>query len=407
MQEAFGKMQLKRLFLNTLTVTQLNEQIKSLLDSTFSHIFLEGEIGSVTYHTSGHIYFNIKDAKSSIKCVMFRSNANNLKFRLEAGQKIIINGSLSVYTPRGEYQLYAVSIEPYGAGALAVAFEQLKEKLQQKGYFENKKEIPKHIKEIAIVTSKSGAAIADMLTVIEKRWPLIKVRIIDTLVQGAASASEIAKHIKLADNLGVDLIIVGRGGGSVEDLWCFNEEIVADAIYEAKTPIVSAVGHEVDVMISDMVADLRAPTPSAAIEMILPDKKDYLFAIDEALQQYNKAIGYKVERLEDKILQMQREFKRYNPKNRLQRVMEEISSIGHSYTKVISQKMQFFENEVQGLQKQYLLSNPKERIAKNSAFVVQNGEKATLSKIKVDEKFILEDSEISMKVQCLDKKMLS
>jgi len=390
--------------LNTLTVSQLNEQIKSLLDSTFSHIFVEGEIGSVTYHTSGHIYFTIKDAKSSIKCVMFRSNAKKLKFQLEVGQKIIINGSLAVYVPRGEYQLYAMSVEPYGVGALAVAFEQLKQKLQKKGYFENKKEIPKDIRDIAIVTSKSGAAIADMLKVIEKRWPLVKVYIIDTLVQGAKSANEIAKHIKRADALGVDVIIVGRGGGSVEDLWCFNEEVVADAIFEAKTPIVSAVGHEVDVMISDMVADLRAPTPSAAIEMILPDKNDYLFAIDEMVQSYKKAISYKIERAELQVQNLQNEFKRYNPSSRLDRVLRELFELRLSYKRAMAQKLQLLKTQLQNLQKQYLLSDPKKKIAKNCAMVIQDNRKTTLSTINIGECFVLQDDTVSMDVRCLDKK---
>jgi len=390
--------------LNTLTVSQLNEQIKSLLDSTFSHIFVEGEIGSVTYHTSGHIYFTIKDAKSSIKCVMFRSNAAKMKFKLEVGQRIIINGSLAVYVPRGEYQLYAISVEPYGVGALAVAFEQLKQKLQEKGYFENKKKIPKHISTIAIVTSKSGAAIADMLKVIEKRWPLVKVYIIDTLVQGAKSADEIAKHIKQADTLGVDVIIVGRGGGSVEDLWCFNEEVVADAIFEAKTPIVSAVGHEVDVMISDMVADLRAPTPSAAIEMILPDKNDYLFAIDEMVQSYKKAMSYKIERVELQMQNLQNEFKRYNPSSRLDRVLKELLELRLSYKRAMAQKLQFLKTQLQNLQKHYLLSDPKNKIAKNCALVIQGNRKTTLSQINVGECFMLQDSEVSMDVRCLNKK---
>jgi len=250
---------------NTMTVTSLNTKIKSLLETTFMHILVEGEISSVTYHNSGHVYFSIKDKESSIKCVMFRSNANRMKFRLERGQHVVVNGSISVYTPRGEYQLMTVSVEPFGQGALALAYEQLKEKLQQKGYFDpaRKKAQPKYIKKIALVTASKSAALQDMLKIIDKRWRLLEVVVIDTLVQGDRSAPQIAEALEYADTLGVDVIVVGRGGGSKEDLWAFNEEVVADAIYKLNTFVVSAVGHEVDVQISDFVADLRAPTPSA------------------------------------------------------------------------------------------------------------------------------------------------
>jgi exodeoxyribonuclease VII large subunit len=387
-------------------VSALNEQIKSLLESTFLHLSVEGEIGSVTYHTSGHIYFNVKDAQSSIKCVMFKSNAKSLKFKLEAGQKIIVHGSLSVYKPRGEYQLYAVNIEPYGAGALALAFEQLKKKLMQQGYFENKKNIPKNIKDIAIVTSKSGAAIADMLKVIQKRWPLVKVTIIDTLVQGAACANEIAKHIRYADLLNKDVIIVGRGGGSVEDLWGFNEEVVAQAIFEAKTPIVSAVGHEVDLLISDMVADLRAPTPSAAIEMILPDKNEILFLIDEHLQRFKKVFLQKTERLEYQNKQLASEFARFNPKNRLQRSLEEIRELQKRYKNAAVQMQHYRQKELENLQKQFALSNPKNKVAKNSALIYKAQRSVALDAIEQNEEFVLQDANTSLTARCIDKQPL-
>ncbi|MGM0622771.1 MAG: exodeoxyribonuclease VII large subunit [Campylobacterota bacterium] len=390
--------------MNTLTVSQLNTQLKSLIETTFMHLSVEGEIGSVTYHTSGHIYFNIKDAKSSIKCVMFRSNARALKFRLEAGQKIIVSGSLSVYTPRGEYQLYAANIEPYGAGALALAYEQLKKKLQQKGYFENKQSLPKHIKKIAIVTSKSGAAIADMLKVIDKRWPLVEVKVIDTLVQGQKCAPEIAKHIAYADSLDVDVIIVGRGGGSLEDLWGFNEEVVADAIHSAKTPLVSAVGHEVDVMISDMVADLRAPTPSAAIEMILPDKGEVLFVIDENVSRYKRAIEQKLHTLQNMHDGLLSEYGRYNPKRRLDTTRLQIEELAQRLHKAIEAKVEYCNNKLAGVKREYELSHPQSKIPQKSAFVYKDGKKVSLSEIEKQQKFVLEDASVSMQVQCLDKK---
>ncbi|WP_457593767.1 exodeoxyribonuclease VII large subunit [Hydrogenimonas sp.] len=273
--------------MQTLTVSQINEQIKSLLESTFIQIRVEGELSRVTYHSSGHIYFTIKDARSALSCVMFRSNAARLKFRLEEGQHVVLGGGITVYVPRGNYQMMVQTAEPYGAGALAVAFEQLKKRLQAEGLFapERKQAIPKKISHIAVVTSKTGAAVQDMIRVARKRWPLLKITVVDTLVQGAEAAEEIARHIAFADTLGADVIIVGRGGGSLEDLWAFNEESVARAIAACSTPVVSAVGHEVDTLISDFVADMRAPTPSAAMEQILPDRIEVLYAIDEMMDR--------------------------------------------------------------------------------------------------------------------------
>ena len=206
-----------------MSVNSLNIKIKSLLEATFMHIKVEGEIASVTYHqASGHVYFSIKDDKSAIKCVMFRSNAQKLRFRLQKGEHIVVEGSVGVYTPRGEYQFYAVHVEPFGRGALALAYEQLKEKLKNQGYFEasNKKLIPKMIQKLALVTAKNSAALHDMIKIIEKRYPLVEVTVIDTLVQGDRAAGEIAQALYYADSIGVDVIVMGRGGGSAEDLWC-------------------------------------------------------------------------------------------------------------------------------------------------------------------------------------------
>ncbi len=290
--------------MQTLTVSQINEQIKSLLESTFIQIRVEGEISRVTYHSSGHIYFTIKDEKSSLSCVMFRSNAAKLRFRLEEGQHVVLAGAITVYIPRGNYQMMVQSAEPYGVGALAIAFEQLKKRLQEEGLFaaERKNPIPRHIRHIAVVTSRTGAAIQDMVRVAQKRWPLLKITVIDTLVQGSEAAEEIATHIAYADRLGADVLIVGRGGGSIEDLWAFNEEVVARAIAACKTPVVSAVGHEVDTLISDFVADMRAPTPSAAMEQILPDRVEVLYMLDEMMSRLAKRVeqifAFKKERLE-------------------------------------------------------------------------------------------------------------
>jgi len=318
--------------MNIITVSQLNEKIKNLLESHFLEVYVEGEISRPTYHSSGHLYFSLKDEASVIKSVMFRSSVARLDFRVEDGQKVIVAGKIGVYKPRGEYQLYATKILPQGIGALSVAYEQLKKKLEAKGYFkkERKKEIPKYIDTIALVTSKTGAALQDMIRVINNRWPLVRIYLINTLVQGKEAALDIVNSLNIADSLGVDVIVLARGGGSIEDLWCFNEEIVADAIYKAKTPIVSAIGHEIDYLISDFVADLRAPTPSAAMEMILPDKYEALMMLDSLQEAYVKSFKKVLFNKEQILRHTLSSFNQISPKRRLGFYEKEIENLRNS-----------------------------------------------------------------------------
>jgi exodeoxyribonuclease VII large subunit len=209
---------------NLMSVSSLNTKIGSLLEATFMHVMVEGEIASVTYHRSGHVYFSIKDNKSTLRCVMWRSNAARMRFKLEQGEHIVVEGSIGVYVPRGEYQFIATHVEPYGKGTLAVAFEQLKTELQAKGYFDPalKKPLSPFPRKIALVTAAGGAALQDMLKVAQTRWPLVEITVIDVLVQGDTAAPQIAQAITHADTLGVDIIVTGRGGGSTEDLCAFN-----------------------------------------------------------------------------------------------------------------------------------------------------------------------------------------
>lgn len=313
----------------SLTVSALNEQIKTLLETTFEFVSVEGELSRVTKHGSGHIYFTLKDANSSIKCVMFRGNAARLKFSLDEGAHVVIHGALSLYTPRGEYQINCVSAEPYGAGALAVAFEQLKKKLEGKGYFDpkHKKSFPKFPQKIALVTSATGAALQDMQRVAAHRWPLVKLIVIDVLVQGVSASAMIADALRFADTLGCDAVVVGRGGGSVEDLWAFNEEVVADALFAMTTPVVSAVGHEIDWVISDYVADLRAPTPSAAMQMILPDGAEMMQSIDEMRYGAYGMITQRLERKREQLTMMQEAFKRHGVEQRLVHQKEQLQEL--------------------------------------------------------------------------------
>lgn len=262
--------------MTTLTVSQINRYIKSLFDEIppIQNIYVMGEISNFKhYRQSGHMYFTLKDSSSQLKCVMFATDNYKLKFIPKDGMNVVCFGQIGVYERDGVYQLYVRDIQPKGAGDLAVAFEQLKAKLAQKGYFDEelKKPIPMYPQKIGVATSNMGAAVEDIKNVISRRYPLCEIIIVPTVVQGEAASKDIASSVKFLDKLGVDTIIVGRGGGSIEDLWAFNTEEVADAVYNCKTPIISAVGHETDFTICDFVADLRAPTPSAAAELAVPD----------------------------------------------------------------------------------------------------------------------------------------
>lgn len=274
------------------SVTQLNNEIKNMLESnpSFRNIFVGGEISNFKLHTSGHLYFTLKDADAAISAVMFRSDAARLKFRPENGVKVIARGRISSFPKSGQVQLYAADLVPDGAGALSLAFEQLKKRLESEGLFDEryKKEIPAMPSNIAIVTSPTGAAVRDMIRILNRRWPLAKVVLYPALVQGEGAAESIASAIMLANAVGEsDVILCGRGGGSIEDLWAFNEEITARAIFDSEIPVISAVGHEPDVTIADFVADLRAPTPSGAAELAVPDKAEYqqmIFALRDRLR---------------------------------------------------------------------------------------------------------------------------
>ena len=331
-----------------ISVSTLNVQIKSLLETTFIQVYVEGEISNLTYHNSGHIYFSIKDENSTLSCVMFKGNTKYLKFQLENGQKVVITGNITVYAPRGNYQLLCNKIEPSGQGALAFAFEQLKNKLEAKGYFDGnyKQPLPKYPKKIALVTSATGAAIEDMKKVANHRWPLVEFILIPTLVQGEGASIDIVKSIKYADSLHCDIMIVGRGGGSIEDLWAFNEEIVANAIYEAKTPIISAVGHEVDYMISDFVADIRAATPSNAIEIAVPDINEHRIYLDNLVNEYNNRLKNILFNKQQELTNMKRLMQQNSIETKFNYIQAEINMIKSSFKTDLSQKIVSSSNEL-------------------------------------------------------------
>lgn len=266
------------------SVTRLNNEIKDLLDAVpgYRNLLVQGEISNYKAHSSGHHYMTLKDEGASINAVMFRSDAMRLKFGLENGMKVIVRARVSSFPRTGQVQLYISEVIPDGAGALNLAFEQLKRKLQAEGLFDpaHKKPIPSCPQRIALVTSPTGAAVRDMIRILGRRWPLAKVTLYPAQVQGQGAAESIARALMLANAIGeADVILCGRGGGSMEDLWAFNEEVVARAIYGSAIPVISAVGHEPDVTIADFAADLRAPTPSGAAELAVPDRAEYALSV--------------------------------------------------------------------------------------------------------------------------------
>jgi exodeoxyribonuclease VII large subunit len=362
---------------------------------------VEGEVSRVTYHGSGHLYFTLKDKNSSISCVMFKGNNQRLKFRVEEGMAVILGGGISLYTPRGSYQINCSTLEPAGSGALALAYEQLKNRLESKGYFSQdiKKELPKFPKHIVLVTSQTGAALQDMLNVANKRWAMVKITIIDTIVQGDSAAPLIAQNIVKADALDADIIIVGRGGGSLEDLWAFNEEIVADAIYRAKTPIISAVGHEIDFLISDFTADLRAPTPSAAMELALPDINEIRMFLDSVLNTYNATM---IKLLENKTrdLSHQKELLKQNShESKILFYQDEIKSILQRYKTLSKQLLNQKHNTLKHLLLSYEINNPSKKDKIGFAQLSIKGKLVALEDLKKDDIFVAQSSKVTVKAK--------
>lgn len=288
-----------------ITVTQLTRYIKYKIDNdvNLNEVFLKGEISNFKAHSRGHYYFTLKDDGSRINAIMFASSTKKLKFIPSDGMKVLVTGKISVFEANGGYQIYVNDMLEDGVGNLYIAFEQLKKRLGEEGLFDPsiKKKIPKIPRRVGVVTAPTGAAIKDIISTIKRRWPLAEIYLFPTLVQGEDAKEDIVRQIKNSADYDLDTLIVGRGGGSIEDLWAFNEEIVARAIYECQTPVISAVGHEIDFTIADFVADLRAPTPTGAAEMAVPDINDVKKLLGQINIRLNKAMSNDLKRYRDKL----------------------------------------------------------------------------------------------------------
>jgi exodeoxyribonuclease VII large subunit len=354
------------------TVSQVTQEIKDLLESHFIELWVEGEVSNMRMPPSGHIYFTLKDEWSQMRAVIFRGQARLLRFIPEDGLHVICRGGVSVYEPRGEYQLVLDSIEPKGVGALQVAFEQLKNRLDAEGLFdaEHKKPLPLVPSRIGIVTSPSGAAVRDMLQIIHRRFPNVEIVIYPVRVQGFESPPEIVRAVQDLDTLGdVEVIIVGRGGGSLEDLWAFNDERVARAIFESRIPIVSAVGHETDFTIADFVADMRAPTPSAAAELVVREKAELLRSIRSVNLRMTRSMKQQVEFLRGRLGQTRRGL--MDPRKRAERLTERLDELSRRLSSGGNWFVVAWQNRCDTLRGRLLYRNPLEKVEAHGVRISQ------------------------------------
>ncbi|HCO29576.1 MAG TPA: exodeoxyribonuclease VII large subunit [Lachnospiraceae bacterium] len=366
------------------TVAQVNGYIKRLFvsDYALNNIYIKGEVSNCKYHSSGHIYFTLKDGSSAISCVMFAgARMTGLTFRLTDGQSVVAGGNVSVYERDGKYQLYAKEIFLHGAGALYEEYERLKQKLYEEGLFdmERKKPIEKFPKKIGIVTASTGAAIRDIESIAKRRNPYVQLVLYPAKVQGIGASESIVRGIKRLDQMNMDTIIIGRGGGSIEDLWAFNEEIVARAIFRAKTPIISGTGHETDTTIADYVADLRAPTPSAACELAIPDIR----GIFEQFHSYEEALKSpilrKVERYRHQLERMEWKLEQNSPSHRLQEQKMRLADLELQLEESMKRKIERTKNRLALYTERLNGLSPTAKLARGYGYVTDQEEKTVTS----------------------------
>jgi exodeoxyribonuclease VII large subunit len=367
-----------------LTVSQITGEVKRALEENFGRINVLGEISNFKAHVSGHWYFTLKDENAQISCTMWRGVNNQVIFSPQDGMKVIVSGKLTVYPPRGSYQIDVRSMKAAGEGELQAAFERLKKKLFEEGLFDDsiKKKIPQIPEKIGIVTAKDGAAFRDMISVAGRRYPLAELIIAPSKVQGEGAAEDIAKNIRLLNEHGsIDVIIIGRGGGSLEDLWAFNEEIVARAVFNSKVPVISGVGHEIDFTIADFVADLRAPTPTAAMEIATPNMDDIQNFIEEKLQSIGANAEYKLKSFSDEISSIQNSYAFRKPENLLHISAQTLDNYLYKFNTSFENKISKIRNKVE-LLLQIVSSHDSKRILKKGySLVKQNNNYITRSNL--------------------------
>jgi exodeoxyribonuclease VII large subunit len=386
-----------------LSVSDLTKQIKYTLETNFAQIAVLGEISNFKPHVSGHWYFNLKDSDAVISCTMWKGLNNYVFFTPQDGMKIIVKGRITVFPPRGNYQLDVRSMKPAGIGELQAAFEQLKQKLAEEGLFdeENKKPIPNFPAKIGVVTAIDGAAFRDMISVASRRYPLAEIIIAPSKVQGSGAAETIVESIKLLNKRkDIDIIIVGRGGGSIEDLWAFNEEIVARAIFNSSIPIVTGIGHEIDYTISDFVADFRAPTPSAAMEIVTPDKEELFAFIDEFSYNSTQNIKKMCSNLRQNVKNILNSYGFKIPIDIVRRKSQQIDNITYRFTQNNNHQFLLKKNKLSLLLKTIESHDIKKALKKGFVLVKQDSKFITRAKNfdkKLDASLNFYDNEIQLK----------
>ena len=356
------------------SVSQVNSYIKNMFaqDFALSRITVRGEVSNCKYHTSGHIYFTLKDGTGTLAAVMFAGQRKGLSFQLQEGQQVVVTGSVDVYERDGKYQLYARKIEQEGRGDLYQRFLKLRDELEEMGMFapEYKQPIPRYAKTVGVVTAPTGAAIRDIMNITNRRNPYVQLVLYPALVQGAGAAASITAGIRTLDRMGLDVLIVGRGGGSIEDLWAFNEEIVARAIFDCATPVISAVGHETDVTIADYVADLRAPTPSAAAELAVFDYRQfesarlsYQAALNQAMERKKELVRYRAE-------QYRLRLKLHDPERKLREQRQRLTDTEDAMKRAMEQKLTAARHRLALLSGQLHGLSPLAKISNGYGFVM-------------------------------------
>ena len=344
------------------SITALNRAIKNMFDSKpeLNRVYIKGEISNFKHHSRGHLYFTLKDENSRIAAVMFASNANNIKFEPEDGMKVLVSGRVTVYEATGGYQIYVDQMDLDGIGNLYLEFEKLKKKLQEQGLFnpDHKRPIPRFPKRIGIITAPTGAAIRDILSTIKRRYPICETILFPALVQGQGAKESIVEQLTRAQDFDLDVIICGRGGGSIEDLWAFNEEIVAHAIYNSRIPVISAVGHEVDFTIADFVADLRAPTPTGAAEMAVPNLVDLKTLINQYTIRLNENIKGIINLYTKKLDSLKGSYVLKNPLALYEAKEQKLDSYIDRANGIIKNILDNYSNRLNNIKSSYVLKNP-------------------------------------------------
>jgi len=387
------------------TVSEITRRVKTVLETAFTDLAVQGEISNFKQHSSGHLYFTLKDENSQLQAVMWRSRANNLFFTPKDGMKIIARGKIAVYELRGIYQLDVLQLQPLGVGELQLLFEQLKQKLASEGLFSEgrKKPIPGFPEKIGIVTSPTGAAVKDIINVIGRRFPAVELILNPVKVQGPGAAAEIASAIRDFNKYGdIDVMIVGRGGGSLEDLWAFNEEIVARAIYESKIPVISAVGHDIDFTISDFVADLRAPTPSAAAEMVVPTVSEIVDIIRNFCYNGEKVIQGILSSEKERIVSLLRSHSFNRPFDLVRQYSQRLDEMKRTLTQSALHRFELAQKQAEFLQKRIASLNPRAVLERGYAIIIRGTEyvgRASKLKPRDDVQIEFHDGQVSAEIK--------